>query len=95
MAWIEQHWQRFTPVSALLTPLSALFGGIAALRRQSFKFGISRQNNLPVPVVVVGNISVGGTGKTPLTIHLARRLCQLGYHPGIISRGYGGVVNTR
>ena len=90
MAWIEQHWQRFTPVSALLTPLSALFGGIAALRRQAFKLGLSRQHDLPVPVVVVGNISVGGTGKTPLTIQLARRLCQLGYHPGIISRGYGG-----
>lgn len=90
MAWIEQHWQRFTPVSAALLPLTALFSGLAALRRKAFKLGLSRQHKLPVPVVVVGNISVGGTGKTPLTIQLAKRLCQLGYHPGIISRGYGG-----
>lgn len=88
--WIEQHWQRLTPVSAALLPLGLLFGGIVRLRRRAYELSLLRQRQLPVPVIVIGNISVGGTGKTPLTIYLASRLRQLGLRPGIISRGYGG-----
>lgn len=88
--WIEQHWQRLTPVSAALLPLGLLFAGVARLRRAAYTLGMLRQHKLPVPVIVIGNISVGGTGKTPLTIYLASRLRQLGLRPGIVSRGYGG-----
>jgi len=88
--WIEQHWQKRTLVSTALLPLSLLFAGLAAIRRGAYGIGLLRAKKLPVPVVVIGNISVGGTGKTPLTIHLANHLRQLGLRPGIISRGYGG-----
>ena len=63
------------------------------LRRQLYRIGILRQHSLPVPVVVIGNISVGGTGKTPLIIALSQLLSRQGYKVGIISRGYGGSVN--
>ncbi|HEU0289592.1 MAG TPA: tetraacyldisaccharide 4'-kinase, partial [Burkholderiales bacterium] len=63
MAWIESHWERVTPVSALLYPLSLLYGAVAGFRRAT---GTSAR--LPVPVIVVGNLTVGGTGKTPLTL---------------------------
>ena len=66
--WIEQHWQRLTPVSAALLPLGLLFGGIVRLRQGAYRLGLLRQRRLPVPVIVIGNVSVGGTGKTPLTI---------------------------
>jgi tetraacyldisaccharide 4'-kinase len=70
-------------------PLSLLFGALSALRRALYANGILRSERLPVPVVVVGNIFIGGTGKTPLTIWLVEALRQRGYVPGVISRGYG------
>lgn len=85
MAWIERHWQSVTPVSALLYPLSLLYGAVASIRRAA-----SVPVRLPVPVIVVGNITVGGTGKTPLVLWLAAFLKSRGYAPGIVSRGYGG-----
>ena len=90
MAWIERHWQRFTPVSAALSPLSLLFGAAAAARRAAFHSGMVARSRLPVPVIVAGNITAGGTGKTPLTLWLAARLRARGYTPGIVCRGYGG-----
>ena len=74
----------------MLFPLSLLFGLAVALRRVFYRAGLLRAVRLPVPVIVVGNISVGGTGKTPLVLWLAAFLRQQGYHPGIVSRGYGG-----
>lgn len=65
-----------------------LFGMLAWLRRQLYRTGMLRSFALPVPVVIVGNISVGGTGKTPLTLALVQQLVLHGYHPLIISRGY-------
>jgi tetraacyldisaccharide 4'-kinase len=88
--WIEQQWQGSSAWQMLLIPLAGVFGMITALRRQLYQWGWMRAQRLPVPVIVVGNISVGGTGKTPLVIWLAQQLQLHGYRPGIISRGYGG-----
>ena len=78
------------PVLALaLWPLSLLFRVAVAIRRSLYRLGILRTVRLPVPVVVVGNIAVGGSGKTPLVAALARALAQRGHRPGIVSRGYG------
>lgn len=79
-----------TPLSALLWPLSLFFRGAVAVRRFLYHAGVLRVQRLPVPVVVVGNIGVGGVGKTPLALALAQHLAQRGFHPGVISRGYGG-----
>ena len=90
MAWIESHWERVTPVSALLYPLSLLFGAAVKVRRGLYGGGISPSIRLPVPVIVIGNITVGGTGKTPLVLWLAEFLRARGLQPGIVCRGYGG-----
>jgi tetraacyldisaccharide 4'-kinase len=74
----------------LLLPLSWLFGLVAAVRRWAYRAGWLRTERLPVPVIVVGNLTAGGAGKTPLTLWLARTLTEAGWRPGIISRGYGG-----
>ena len=73
-----------------LLPFSWLFGLLSALRRLAYAQGWARSARLPVPVVVVGNLIVGGAGKTPLTLHLVAALKAAGKRPGIISRGYGG-----
>jgi len=80
---------RPTVLAALLLPLSLLFGVAVALRRVFYRYGVLRSVRLPVPVVVIGNITVGGSGKTPLVAALALALAQRGFHPGIVSRGYG------
>ncbi len=79
-----------TPLSAALLPLSLLFRVVTALRRWGYRQGLLRSTALPVPVVVVGSIVAGGTGKTPLVRALGAALAQRGWHPGIVSRGYGG-----
>lgn len=86
--WWYQSWLH--PVLWLLIPLNWLFVVFSNLRRLSFKVGLRRTYRAPVPVVVVGNISVGGTGKTPLTVALVNALISRGLKPGIVSRGYGG-----
>jgi len=73
-----------------LLPLSWLFGLIVLLRRRAYQNGWLRSERLAVPVVVVGNLIVGGAGKTPLALHLVEGLKAAGRRPGIISRGYGG-----
>ncbi len=91
--WIARQWQGTTLWHVLLIPLSWVFGLLASLRRMLYRLGILRAQVLPVPVIVVGNISAGGTGKTPLVAWLARELAAHGWHPGVISRGYGGSVH--
>lgn len=88
--WFEQQWQKTGWAQCLLFPLSWLFGLLAAARRFCYKIGLFSSHILPVPVIVVGNISVGGVGKTPVVIALAQQLRSAGYSPGILSRGYGG-----
>lgn len=94
MAWLERHWYARTPLGALLYPFSLLFRAGVALRRGLYRAGILRATRLPVPVIIAGNITVGGTGKTPLVLWLAYLLHERGLHPGIISRGYGGRAAT-
>ncbi len=89
--WFNKHWypdrERLSP-TALLTPLSAIYRAVTGFRRRAFRE--SPPEPLPVPVIVVGNITVGGAGKTPLVAELARWLGERGFNPGIVSRGYGG-----
>ncbi len=86
---LERSWYQKFGWSWLLLPLSAFFAGLSALRRLAFRCGLKASHRLPVPVIVVGNISVGGTGKTPVTLRLCQMLQANGWRPGIISRGYG------
>jgi tetraacyldisaccharide 4'-kinase len=90
MRGLDSLWYTRNFFACLLSPLSALYGVLAALRRAAYRFGLKRVTRLPVPVIIVGNITVGGTGKTPLTIWLVNFLRQHGYRPGIITRGYRG-----
>jgi len=80
---------RLTALTALALPLSLLFRLGVAMRRFGYRIGILPTVRLHVPVVVVGNITVGGSGKTPLVAALAAALSERGYRPGIVSRGYG------
>lgn len=94
MERLQQHWYRVTPLHLLLYPLSLLFQLLAAFRRGMFRVGLLASVKLPVPVIVVGNITVGGTGKTPFTLWLAQQLIEAGWHPAIISRGYRSEGDT-
>ena len=84
LAWMQRGW-----LGCVLWPLSVLFGLLLRLRALAYRYGWIKQYKLAAPVIVVGNIFVGGTGKTPLTIWLLRQLRLAGYRPGVISRGYG------
>lgn len=92
MQWLEQHWYRITPLHFILLPVSFIFRLLAATRRVLYRSGILTSFKLPTPVVIVGNITVGGSGKTPLTLWLTQQLIDHGWHPGIISRGHGGTT---
>lgn len=89
------YWYGDTPLPWPARFLAALYGGVVSLRRKLFGRGILRSHALPVPVVVIGNVSVGGTGKTPLTIAVVQRLRDAGWKPGVASRGYGRHDETR
>ncbi|MCX7891864.1 MAG: tetraacyldisaccharide 4'-kinase [Burkholderiales bacterium] len=84
-----RHWYRLSPVSLALAPLALVFGLAVRLRRGAFRAGLLRATRLRVPVVVVGNLTVGGAGKTPLVLWLERELRRRGFRPGIVARGYG------
>lgn len=86
---VDWYLPRHTLLTASLRPVSLLFRLAVAIRRALYRGGLLRSVRLPVPVVVVGNITVGGSGKTPLVAALARALAQRGFSPGIVSRGYG------
>lgn len=91
---LDDLWYSRNLTSYLLLPLSLVFGLAAAIRRWLYAIGIFRAQDFEVPVIVVGNLTVGGTGKTPLVIWLARYLVQQGYRPGIVARGYGGQATS-
>lgn len=93
--WLQAQWYGASGPHPLLLPLEALFRQAVAVRRRAYREGHKRSERLPVPVIVVGNLTVGGTGKTPLTIWLADFLKAQGYRPGIVSRGYGGKAQAQ
>ncbi len=80
---------RLRALTLFLVPLSLSFALVTGLRRVAYRAGLLQAQRLPVKVVVVGNITVGGSGKTPLTAALARSLAERGWRPGIVSRGHG------
>lgn len=93
---LTQHlWYDRDQPNPLLIPFGKVYGQGVDLMREAYESGRIASRGLPVPVIVIGNITVGGTGKTPLTIWLAQRLKEKGYRPGIISRGYGGITPRR
>lgn len=83
--WYQKHW-----LSRLLLPLSWFFRALVSLRRLAYRQRWLHSEKLSVPVIVVGNITVGGAGKTPVVLWLANWLVAQGRRPGIVSRGYGG-----
>lgn len=91
---LVELWQHRGPLAWLLSPLSVLHYLGYQARRALYGLGLLRRSVFAVPVVVIGNLYVGGTGKTPLTIELARALAARGWRPGIVSRGYGGASST-
>ena len=95
-SWLDRQWYK-NPSRLMVWlnyPLGSLFVALLAFRRFLYRIGIIGSWRGPVPVIVVGNITVGGTGKTPLVIWLVKQLRASGYTPGIISRGYKGVAKV-
>jgi len=88
-AALQRSWQARGALSTVLLPASWGFAAAAAARRQLFVRGVRERSRLPVPVVVVGNVLVGGAGKTPTVIAIVALLELNGRAPGIVSRGYG------
>jgi tetraacyldisaccharide 4'-kinase len=88
--WMLETWYGATRRGAWLLPLSWLFAAVTWLRRRLYGAGLLQRYRSSRPVVVVGNVTVGGTGKTPLVIWLVERLRERGFRPGVVSRGYSG-----
>jgi tetraacyldisaccharide 4'-kinase len=82
--WLTRSWPAY-----VLWPLSCLYGCLFAIRSRLYRWRLKQRTRLPVPVVVVGNVVVGGTGKTPIVIALVEHLVQQGWRPGVVSRGHG------
>ena len=92
--WLQQIWQQRNGISLTLRPLSWLYCSIVFVRRWLYRLRVLRSTQLKVPVIVVGNITVGGTGKTPLVVSVVETLKEAGYRPGVISRGYRGKARS-
>lgn len=87
-------YKKFSILFILLSPLAWLYGAVMRVRYFMYRIPLLKTLPFPVPVIVVGNITVGGTGKTPLVVAIAEHFKNLGYRPGIVSRGYGGKAKT-
>jgi len=87
---LDHYWYQRGIVPSLLLPLSLIYCTVVNIRRFLYRLTILKHHRLPVPVIIVGNINIGGTGKTPVVVYLCALFTRNGYHPGIISRGYKG-----
>jgi tetraacyldisaccharide 4'-kinase len=88
--WLNKFWYGGDKPPWWMTPLSAIYAVVSKLRRSAYSLRLAPSTRLSCPVVIVGNLTVGGTGKTPLVCWLAGQLVELGFRPGIVTRGYGG-----
>ena len=86
---LQQAWLKRGLLACALWPLSQVYAALLSLRRVLYQLGIKRTARLPVPVVVVGNVVVGGAGKTPTVIQVIEHLRRQGWTPGVVSRGHG------
>ena len=91
-AYLQRQWRQDGLLPRLLAPLSWIAGQIVRRKREAYRSGRKKAWRAPVPVVVVGNLYVGGTGKTPVVIAIAQGLYAQGWTPGVVSRGYGARV---
>ena len=91
---LQRLWATRGAASTALLPLALAFEAVVGLRRRLFRHGVLTVHHLPVPVVVVGNLMVGGAGKTPAVIAIVKLLREHGRRPGIVSRGYGREEST-
>lgn len=82
-------WRGRGPVARLLWALSLLYGALVALRRAAYRLGLWHVSHPGVPVIIIGNVVAGGAGKTPVTLAVLQHLQAHGWHPGVVSRGYG------
>jgi len=89
-SWLNRIWYDGSPPPWWMVPLSLAYGAAAGSRRYLYARQLRKSTRMSSPVVVVGNLSVGGTGKTPLVCWLVARLAERGYRPGVVTRGYGG-----
>jgi tetraacyldisaccharide 4'-kinase len=93
-SWFNNIWYERPAPPWWLLPLSLAYGAVSGSRRFLYARNLRRATRIPCPVVVVGNVSVGGTGKTPLVCWLVQQLLEGGFRPGIVTRGYGGSSST-
>ena len=89
-SWLNEIWYERAAPPWWLLPLSLTYGAVAGSRRYLYARSLRKSIRVSLPVIVVGNLSVGGTGKTPLVCWLVARLSDLGFKPGVVTRGYGG-----
>ena len=87
--WLQRRWYGPNPPGLCLRLLAGIYAGAIGLRRGAYRRGWLRTHRIGVPVIVVGNLGVGGSGKTPLVISLVESLREAGLNPGVVSRGYG------
>lgn len=92
--WLQRQWQQRGVWAWIMVPLSLLFGVILKIRAMRYRY-FKRDTDFPIPILIVGNIYIGGTGKTPVVIALVKQLRALGWHPGVISRGYGTHIGDK